>query len=126
VSQTPTYRVNQDWDAPPGWRLRVTGMECGIAADPGSGDPDAGDVCLVAVAFTNVGDQARPFSGTPDAAGPTWRIVGYDGRGREFHGHGRLEGLTRPGGSGTSQLVFEVPTGLRLNRVLLGDAMVTL
>lgn len=122
----PTYRVNQEWDAPPGWRLAVTGMRCGAASALGQAEPDAEDVCLVALAFTNVGDRARPFSGTGDAAGPTWRLVGYDGAAHEFHGHGRLEGSTAPGARGTTELVFDVPAGLRLSRVLIGDAMVLL
>jgi hypothetical protein len=33
---------------------------------------------------------------------------------------------TAPGDRGVTQLVFEVPPGLRLARILLGDAMVEL
>jgi hypothetical protein len=118
----PTYPVNQEWVAAPGWRLKVTGVRCGASET----DPDAGDVCLVAVAFTNVGDRARPFSGTADEAGPTWRLVGYDAQAREFHGHGGVEPATDPGAAGRTELVFEVPTRLRLVRVLVGDVMVRL
>ena len=120
----PTYRVNQEWTAPPGWRLAVTGMRCGPAAELMPADSDAGNVCLVDVTYANVGDQARPFSGTADQPGPTWRLVGYDAGGHEFHGHGTLADSTDPGRTGTTALVFEVPTGLRLRRVLIGDAMV--
>jgi hypothetical protein len=81
---------------------------------------------VVAVAFTNVGDRARPFSGTADDAGPTWRLVGYDAQAREFHGHGRLEPPTEPGASATTELVFEVPAHLRLVRILFGDTVVLL
>jgi hypothetical protein len=121
-SPSPTYHVNQEWVAAPGWRLKVTGMRCGVRES----DPDAGEACLVAVAFTNVGDRARTFSGTADEAGPTWRLVGYDAQAREFHGHGRLEPPTDPGAAGTTELVFEVPAHLRLVRVLLGDVLVVL
>lgn len=105
-------------------------MRCGrpSALDPGSdaGDPDRQDVCLVDVAFTNESDQARSFSDTGDRLGPTWRVVGYDTRAHEFHGHARPAAGTLPYGSGTTELVFDVPTGLRLDRVLLDDAMVAL
>jgi hypothetical protein len=101
-------------------------MRCGTASGLGQADADAEDVCLVAVAFTNVGAEAETFSGTTDQPGPTWRLVGYDAQAREFHGHGRLEPSTPPGASGTTELVFDVPTGLHLDRVLIGDAMVDL
>jgi hypothetical protein len=123
--------VNQEWSAPPGWRLAVTGMRCGPAAELTPADPDAGDVCLVDVRFVNASDEARPFSGTADQPGPTWRLVGYDARGHEFHGHefngdGTLDATTDPGRTGSTALVFEVPADLRLSRVLIGDAMVDL
>ena len=122
----PTYPVGTAWDAPPGWRLSVTGMRCGPAATLDPGDPDEQDTCLVEVAYRNIGDRARPFCGTTDEPGPTWRLVGYDAQAGEFHGHARPTAPTPPGGSGTAQLVFEVPTGLRLSRVLVGDAIVRL
>jgi hypothetical protein len=102
-------------------------VRCGPADTlrPGSGSEEP-DVCLVAVAFTNLGETPRPFSGTDEAAGPTWRVVGYDVDGREFHGHGQLEAATAPGASGTSELIFVVPAGLTLTRVLVGDAFVRL
>jgi hypothetical protein len=101
-------------------------MRCGNASGLGQPDPDSEDVCLVAVAFTNHGPGAETFSGTADQPGPTWRLVGYDAQAGEFHGHVPLAAPTPAGASGTTELVFDVPKGLRLNRVLIGDAMVDL
>jgi hypothetical protein len=126
VSTLPTYQVGQDWTAKPGWRIRITAQRCGPAATLDEEGAEAPDVCLVAVGFTNVGDRSRPFAGTPDDAGPTWRVVGYDAQTHEFHGHSRPTPDTPPGGTGSAELVFEVPAGLRLSRVLLGDAIVAL
>jgi hypothetical protein len=103
-SSTPVYQIGQAWDAPPGWRLRVTGMRCAPAATlrPGNGSEEPA-VCLVAVAFTNLSQIPRPF-----------RV--------------QMKPPARPGGapgaSGTSELNFEVPAGLALSRVLVGDAFV--
>jgi hypothetical protein len=117
---TPVYRVGQEWPAPPGWRLAVTGMRCGAAAALGQTDPDTEDVCLVAVAFSNTDDRSRPFPGTGERPGPAWRLVGYDAAGGEFHGH------ELPAGDGRVEVAFPVPAGGRLTRVLIGDATVDL
>jgi hypothetical protein len=101
-------------------------MRCGAGTALDPGDSTDEHVCLVDVGYTNVGDRARPFSGTGDEPGPTWRLVGYDAGAREFHGHGRLTDAMAPGGTGTTPLVFPVPAGLRLSRVLIGDVMVDL
>src|SRR5204862_7198557 len=81
------YRVDQQWDEPPGWRLAVTGIRCGAATQLAPGDTDADHVCVVGVRYTNVGNTSRPFTGTADEQGPTWRISAYDEQGDEFHGH---------------------------------------
>jgi hypothetical protein len=121
-----TYQVDQPWNEPPGWRLAITGIRCGPAAQVAAGDTDADHVCVVGVAFTNEGDRPRPFSGTADETGPTWRITGYDARGDEFHGHARPVDPTSPGAGGTTALVFEVPADVRLRRVLIATGMVDL
>ena len=121
-----TYQVNQQWDEPPGWRLAVTGIRCGAAATLAPGDTDADHVCLVAVRFTNEGNTSRPFTGTADEPGPTWRICAYDAQGDEFHGHARPVDPTAPGASGGTDLVFEVPVGVDLRRVLVAQGMVRL
>jgi hypothetical protein len=104
----------------------VTGQRCGRAAALDPGDPDVQDVCLVEVSYANSGDRARSFSGTADEPGPTWRLVGYDTQAHEFHGHARSTPPVPPGDRGITQLVFEVPTGGRLVRLLFGDALVAL
>jgi hypothetical protein len=121
-----TYRLDQTWDEPPGWRVAVTGIRCGATASLAPGDTDADHVCVVAVAFTNTGTTAMPFTGTDDDPGPTWRVTGYDADGDEFHGHARPVGPTAPGASGSTDLVFEVPPGPPLRRVLLARGMVEL
>jgi hypothetical protein len=68
--------------------------------------------------------QAIPFTGTVEDPGPTWRVTGYDADGDEFHGHARQVGPTGPGATGTTDLIFEVPAGTPLRRVLLSDGMV--
>jgi hypothetical protein len=125
---TPTYRAGQAWEEPKDWRITLTGMRCGRGPDfaPESAaldDPGRQDICLVHVAFTNDGDRARSLSDT-DQPSPVWRVVGYDTQGHEFHGHARPAGITPPGASGGTELVFEVPAKLRLHRVLFGDAMI--
>jgi hypothetical protein len=124
----PTYRLGQAWDEPANWRIKITGMRCGRASDLdhvtyASEDPDRQDICLVHVTFTNREDRARSFSGTD---GPTWRVVGFDTGGHEFHGHARRVNSTARDRTGRTDLVFEVATGLRLHRLLLGGTMVTL
>jgi hypothetical protein len=125
-SPTPTYHLGDVWDAPPGWRLMVTGVRCGPAASLDPGDADVAHVCLVDVSYANFSHQARPFSGTADEPGPTWRVVGYDAQAHEFHGHGRSTATVAPGDRGVTQLVFEVPAGLRLVRLLFGDVLIDL
>ncbi len=125
-SATPTYHLGEGWTAPPGWRLMVTGVRCGPAASLDPGDADVDHVCLVEVSYANFGDRARPFSGTADDQGPTWRLVGYDAQAHEFHGHSRTTRPVAPGDRGVTQLVFEVPAGLRLVRLLFGDVLVDL
>jgi hypothetical protein len=120
------YRTSQSWQEPPGWRLAVDGIRCGPTAQLAPGDTDADNVCVVGVTFTNVGDTARPFTGTADEPGPTWRISGYDAAGDDFHGHARPVGPTAPGASGSTDLVLEVPAGVQLSRVLIAQGMVTL
>jgi hypothetical protein len=104
----------------------VTGIRCGATASLAPGETDADRVCLVAVSFTNTGTTAMPFTGTGDDPGPTWRVTGYDADGDEFHGHARPVGPTAPGASGSTDLVFEVPPGPPLRRVLLAQGMVEL
>jgi hypothetical protein len=121
-----TYRLGQQWDEPPGWRVAVTGIRCGATESLAPGDTDADHVCLVTVTFTNETAQARPFTGTADEPGPTWRVSAYDADGDEFHGHARPVGPTAPGGTGSTDLVFEVPQGPPVRRVLLAEGMVDL
>jgi hypothetical protein len=104
----------------------VTAVRCGAAGSLDPGDADVADVCLVEVSFANAGDRPRPFSGTADDPGPTWRLVGYDTEAHEFHGHARSTAPVPPGGRGITQLVFEVPTGRQLVRILFGDVQVDL
>jgi hypothetical protein len=106
--------------------LAIGGVRCGPGADLAPGDTDAENVCLVTVDFTNEGGQPRPFTGTADDPGPAWRVSGYDADGHEFHGHAREVDATPPGGGGRTDLVFEVPAGLALRRVLIGGGMVDL
>jgi len=82
--------------------------------------------CVVGVTFTNDGGRPRPFTGTADETGPTWRISGYDAQGHEFHGHARPVPDTAPGGTGGTEIVFEVPPEVRLRRVLIATGMVEL
>lgn len=119
-----TYRLGEQWTEAPGWRVAVTGSRCGPTASLAPDDTDVDHVCLVTVAFTNETAGAIPFTGTVDDPGPTWRVTGYDGSGDEFHGHARQVGPTGPGASGTTDLIFEIPAGTPLRRVLLSDGMV--
>jgi hypothetical protein len=121
-----TYRVDERWHEPPAWRLGITGVRCGAADRLAPGDTDAEHVCVAAVSFTNEGGVPRPFTGTADEQGPTWRISGYDAEGHEFHGHARPVGPTAPGASGRTDLIFEVPEGIQLRRILIAQGMVTL
>jgi hypothetical protein len=121
-----TYHLGQQWDEPPGWRVAVTGIRCGATASLAPGDTDADRVCLVAVTFANETARALPFTGTADDPGPTWRVSAYDADGAEFHGHARQVAPTPPGASGGTDLVFEVPPGPPLRRVLLAQGMVDL
>ncbi len=63
-------------------------------------------------------------TGTVNDPGPPWWVTGYDADGDEFHGHARRVGPTGPRASGTTDLIFEVPAGTPLRRVLLSDARV--
>jgi hypothetical protein len=117
-------RVGQSWTAPPGWRVTATGQLCGPATTPV--EPDVADVCRVAVTVVNDSDRAQPIAGTDARPGPFWRMVGYDADSHEFHGHGRPEPDAPPGSTTTIEVVFEVPAGRQLRRVLLGDTMVRL
>jgi hypothetical protein len=121
-----SYEVNQQWDEPPAWRLTVTGVRCGPTGSLAPGDTDADHICLVRVAFTNRGSVPRPFTGTADEPGPTWRVSAYDGEGHEVHGHPREVEPTPPGGAGSTDLIFEVPAGVALRRVLIAQGMVDL
>ena len=78
------------------------------------------------VTYTNDTTHPIPFTGTVDDPGPTWRVTGYSRDGAEFHGHARQVGPTAPGVSGTTDLIFEVPSGTPLQRVLLAQGMVDL
>jgi hypothetical protein len=117
-------QVGQSWSAPPGWRVTATGQRCGPPA--ASDEPDVADVCRIAVTAVNDSDRAQPIADTDARPGPFWRMVGYDADSHEFHGHGRPEPVTPPGSTITTEVVFEVPAGQRLWRVLLGDAIVQL
>ena len=122
-----TYRMNQPWDEPSGWRLVVTGIRCGTTDEPAPGETDVEHVCLVRLRFTNAGNVSRPFTGTAADEGPTWRVGAYDDQGHEFHGHAtRPADPTAAGASGGAELVFEVPASVRLRRVLIGAGTVTL
>jgi hypothetical protein len=122
-----TYQVNQPWEEPSGWRLAVTGIRCGATDQLAPGKTDVEHVCLVGLGFTNEGKVSRPFTGTAENEGPTWRVSAYDDQGHEFHGHATQPvDPTAPGASGGTELVFEVPASVRLRRVLIGTGMVTL
>lgn len=121
-----TYHLDQRWDEPPGWRIAVTGIRCGATASLAPGDTDADRVCLVSVTYTNTGTATIPFTGTVDDPGPTWRVTGFAADGAEFHGHALPVGPTAPGASGSDDLLFEVPPGPPLRRVLLARGMVVL
>lgn len=121
-----TYRVDQEWYEPPGWRLTVTGIRCGATARLAPGVTEEDHVCLVGVRYTNVAGRPGVFSGTGDDTGPTWRIDGYDAAGHDFHGHAELVGPTAPGASGRDDVVFEVPASVHLTRVLMASGMVDL
>jgi len=120
------HRRGQAWQEPPGWRLAVSGIRCGAAAQLAPGDLDSDPVCVVDVVYTNDGDRPRSFTGTTDEQGPTWRISGYDAQGHEFHGHARQVGTTPPGATGHTDLIFELPGGITLQRVLIATGMVDL
>jgi hypothetical protein len=117
-------QVGQSWTAPPGWQVTATGQHCGPG--PAEVEPDVADVCRVAVTVTNHSDRPRETAGTDEQPGPFWRMVGYDADSHEFHGHGRPEPVTPPNSTTTTEVLFEVPAGQRLERVLLGDTMVRL
>jgi hypothetical protein len=120
------YQTNQPWDEPSGWRLAITGVRCGAATRLAAGDTDADHVCVAGVTFTNQGSVARPFTGTAEEPGPTWRVSGYDAQGHEFHGHARQVDPTAPGATGSTDLIFEVPDGTELRRILIAQGMVDL
>ena len=117
------YQIGQVWQEPPGWQVAVTGVRCG--------DRVAGTRRHRRRARLrrqrHLHQRQRPAgTGTRDDAGPTWRISAYDGQGNEFHGRARPVQETAAGGHGSTDLVFEVPDGIPLRRVLIARGMIEL
>lgn len=111
------------------WRITVTSVRCGTAAellaqnaDNGQGPADR--VCVAALSYTNTGAEPRLFGGTVDETPPEDEFAGFAG-GSRYDGTRWLSESVNPGLSQTNQLIFKVAVGVTLDAVVIGDVRVS-
>jgi len=115
------------------WRITVTNLKCGTAAQLLAENADNGQqptdhVCVAAIAYTNIDTTPHAYGGvfgTVEGTEPTDPVNGFDADGRTYAGRGWAGVLTNPGVSGTTQLIFTVPDGVQLKAVQIGSVKVT-
>jgi len=113
--------VGKPFDVP-GWRMVLVGAQCGEAGKLLQNGDDAGHpgrVCVASIEYTNTKAEPARFDDTssPDFAA-------FDVKGRRYEGTRWLAGPVNPGVKDTNQYVFDVPDGVRITSVLIGDVLI--
>jgi hypothetical protein len=110
------------------WRIAVTSIRCGTAADLLAQNADNGQaptdrVCVAAISYTNTDKSPHQFGGTIDETPPEDEFAGY-AAGSRYDGTRWLSESVNPGLSQTNELIFKVPAGVSLDAVEIGDVRV--
>lgn len=111
------------------WRITVTSIKCGTAAELLAQNADNGQeptdrVCVAAISYTNTGTEPRMFGGIVEETPAEDDFAGFAG-GSRYDGTRWLSESVNPGLSQTNQLIFKVPAGVSLDAVVIGDVRVS-